>query len=116
MMIFSNQFKQFVGNKNSWMTLFVALLASFLLLSCSETKVVESGTYAGTIKKVEPEKSEIYVTLDDGGVIELYFIDETELLNDGSPADFSVLKAGQKVEITLRRTGKRLDPLKVVIQ
>jgi len=92
------------------------ILSSFLLFGCSETKVVESGTYEGTIKKVEADKSEIYVTLDEGGVIELYFIDETELLQGENPAEFSALEAGQKVEITLRKTGKRLDPLKVVIQ
>ena len=94
----------------------VSLLSMFLLTSCgSKTDIVDSGTYAGTIKKVEPEKREIYVTLEDEKLIELYFIDETILTKNGQPVDFSELTAGQKVSVTVKRTGNRLDPTAVDI-
>lgn len=93
-----------------------SLLLIVQLTSCGDsTDVVESGTYQGTIKEVEPEKSEIYVELTDGKVLELYFIEETELTKNGEATDFSTLKEGQKVEIEVKKVGKRLDPLKVKI-
>ena len=91
--------------------------ATFLLFfSCGEkTNVVESGTYEGTIKEVEPSKTEIYVETDDNKTLELYFTDQTELTRDGSTVDFSVLEEGMRVEVEVRKEGKRLDPLSVKV-
>jgi CspA family cold shock protein len=92
------------------------VLAIVFLASCgSQTDIVDSGTYAGTIKKVEADKREIYVTLEDEKVIELYFTDETVLTKNDQPAEFSTLTAGQKVNVTVKRTGNRLDPTAVNI-
>ena len=86
------------------------------LASCGEgTDVVPSGTYEGTIQKVVPDESEIYVKTDDGKTLELYFIEETTLTRNGEPAEFSALEKGQKVEVTVEKTGKRLDPVAVNI-
>jgi CspA family cold shock protein len=93
--------------------MFVAML---FLYSCGKsTDVVESGTYQGTVDKVEAEKSEIYVETGDGKRLELYFTDSTELTQQGNPATFDVLKEGQKVEVTVEKVGQRLDPLRVNI-
>lgn len=78
--------------------------------------MVDSGTYSGKIKKVEAEKTEIYVTLDDGKTLELYFTDETSLTQNGQDVDFSTLKKDQKVEVTVEKVGKRLDPVSVKIR
>ena len=97
----------------------VPLLALFLGLSivftaCDEgTDVVESGTYTGTIDKVEPEKDEIYVNLEDGQRLELYFTEETQLTRQGQPSEFSVLEEGQRVEVQVEKVGQRLDPISV---
>lgn len=88
----------------------------FVLVACGEsTDVVESGTYEGKIKKVEAEKSEIYVETSEGQTLELYFIDETELTKGGETVDFSILEKGQKVEVKVEKVGKRLDPISVKI-
>lgn len=85
-----------------------------LFLSCGEgTDVVESGTYQGTIKEVEPSKSEIYVETEDDKTLELYFTEDTELTRNGSPADFSVLEEGMRVEVDVEKEGQRLNPLAV---
>ncbi|TDN87263.1 hypothetical protein DET49_113124 [Salegentibacter sp. 24] len=95
----------------------VAFLSVFLfMVSCGEsTDVVESGTYQGTIKEVEPSKDEIYVTTEDNKTLELYFKEDTELTRDGSPVEFSALEKGQKVEVEVEKVGKRLDPISVKI-
>jgi hypothetical protein len=85
------------------------------LAGCEETDVVESGTYEGKIVEVEADKDEIYVE-SKGKKLELYFIDETELLRGEEPVEFSALEEGQQVEVTVEKVGKRLDPKKVVIQ
>lgn len=88
----------------------------FLFIACGEkTDVVESGTYEGTIKEVEPSKTEIYVETDDNKTLELYFTDQTELTRDGSTVDFSVLKEGMRVEVEVKKEGKRLDPVSVKV-
>lgn len=91
------------------------LFASILLfISCGEsTDVVESGTYQGTIKEVEPSKTEIYVETDDNKTLELYFSDNTELTRNGSTVDFSTLEEGMRVEVDVEKEGKRLNPLAV---
>ncbi len=99
-------------------SIFKGLIFSTILLffACGEsTDVVESGTYQGTIKEVEPAKTEIYVNTDDDKTLELYFTDSTTLTRNGSNADFSELKEGQKVEVEVEKNGKRLDPISVKI-
>jgi len=95
------------------------MIAFALLLvvnACGEsTDVVESGAYQGTIKEVEAEKSEIYVSTDDGKTLELYFIEETKLTRNGEEVPFSTLEEGQKVEVEVEKVGQRLDPLTVKI-
>lgn len=95
----------------------MAALFSLGMMACGGgTDVVDSGTYSGKIKKVEAEKTEIYVTLDDGKTLELYFTDETSLTQNGQDVDFSTLKKDQKVEVTVEKVGKRLDPVSVKIR
>lgn len=87
-----------------------------LFFACGEsTDVVESGTYQGTIKEVEAEKTEIYVTTDDNKTLELYFTETTSLTRNGSEVDFSALEEGQKVEVEVEKVGQRLDPISVKI-
>lgn len=90
--------------------------ALFMMTACGEsTDAVESGTYEGKVKKVEAEKSEIYVETTDDKTLELYFTDETKLTKGGETAEFSVLEKGQKVEVEVEKVGKRLDPISVKI-
>lgn len=87
-----------------------------LVSACGEsTDVVESGTYQGTVTKVVPEKSEIYVETGDSKTLELYFTETTTLTQNGEIADFSALQEGQQVEVEVEKTGKRLDPVSVEI-
>jgi len=87
-----------------------------MMVACGgNTDVVESGTYEGTVKKVEPEKTEIYVETADNKTLELYFTDQTTLTRNGESVDFSTLEAGQKVAVEVEKVGKRLDPLSVRI-
>lgn len=86
------------------------------ITSCgSNTDAVSSGKYNGKVKKVEAAKTEIYVTLEDGKTVELYFLDNTKLTKGNETVDFSVLEPGQKVEIEVKKVGKRLEPLSVNI-
>jgi hypothetical protein len=101
---------------NTIKSLFTALVVVFFMSSCESTDVVESGTYSGVIDEVEAEKSEIYVKTDDGKTLELYFIESTELTQNGEVVDFSALEEGMKVEVEVEKVGKRLDPLKVKIK
>ena len=89
----------------------------FLLLSAcgGETSVVESGTYTGTIAEVNAEETEIYVNLGSGETIELYFTDETTLTRDGEKVPFSTIQVDDSVEVTVEKTGQRLDPVSVVL-
>jgi len=80
------------------------------------TDVVESGSYEGTISEVNADEQEIYVGTADDKTLELYFTDSTKLVRGGSPVDFSVLEKNQKVEVTVEKVGKRLNPLKVEIK
>lgn len=97
----------------------VSALAVILLVmnACGggETDVVESGTYDGTVKEVEPEKTEIYVETADGKTLELYFTEQTTLIQNDQAVDFSTLKEGQKVQVEVEKVGKRLDPISVKI-
>lgn len=100
--------------KNLLFTMAVSLM--ILISSCGgNTEVVDSGTYNGKIKKVEPEKTEIYVTLEDDKTLELYFTEETTLTKGGIDVEFSELQAGQDVQVEVKKVGKRLDPISVKI-
>ncbi|MFD1095615.1 hypothetical protein [Salegentibacter chungangensis] len=94
----------------------LAFSAIMLFFACGEsTDVVESGTYEGTVKEVEAEKTEIYVETADNKTLELYFTEKTELTRDGNNVEFSALQEGQKVEVEVEKKGKRLDPISVKI-
>ncbi len=100
---------------NILFTMIVSLM--IVVSSCGgNTDVVDSGIYSGKIKKVEADKTEIYVTLEDGKTIELYFTEETALTKNGEYAEFSELAKGQEVEVTVEKIGKRLDPVSVKIK
>ena len=88
----------------------------FFLISCGEkTDVVESGVYQGTVDEVEADETEIYVKTADGKLLELYFTDKTTLTKDGQTVPFSELAEGKKVEVEVKKEGKRLDPVSVKI-
>ena len=79
------------------------------------TSVVESGTHQVTAKKVDPEEKEIYVTMEDGKVLELYFSDATKLTQGGKDVAFDALKNGQKLEVQVEKDGAKLKPVAVTI-
>lgn len=79
------------------------------------TDVVPSGTYSGVAEKVDPEEKEIYVKTGDGKILELYFTDNTQLLQNGQPAEFTALTEGQSLEVTVEKKGERLEPMMVKI-
>lgn len=92
------------------------ITGTFLMYSCAQkTDVVESGTYQGTVDKVEADKSEIYVETSDGKRLELYFTDSTSLTQNGAKVSFDQLAKGKKVEVDVKKTGQRLDPIAVKI-
>lgn len=92
------------------------VLALFLLVSCGEkTDVVESGVYQGSIEEVEADKSEIYVKTADNLILELYFTESTTLTRNGQTVPFTELAEGMKVEVDVKKEGKRLDPVSVKI-
>lgn len=106
--------KKIIMRKKLFYSVFFAL--AFIVSACGgKTDVVDSGTYEGTIKEVEAEKTEIYVETSDGKTLELYFTDETKLTQDREEKPFSSLTEGQKVEVTVEKVGKRLDPKSVKI-
>jgi cold shock protein len=93
-----------------------AAFAFFLLVSCGEkTDVVESGVYQGVVDEVEADKTEIYVKTADGKLLELYFTETTTLTKNGATVPFSELAEGKKVEVEVKKDGKRLDPVSVKI-
>jgi hypothetical protein len=93
-----------------------ALLLVFMVACGGEsTETVESGTYEGTIQEVNAEESEIYVNISDEQTLELYFIEETELVKDTTAVPFDSLAAGQKVRVEVEKVGQRFDPLRVEI-
>lgn len=95
-----------------------AAFISLFLVACGggeKTDVVESGTYEGTVHEVEADKTEIYVKTADDKLLELYFTESTKLTRNGQSVEFSELAEGQKVEVEVRKEGKRLDPVSVKI-
>ncbi|MFZ6050944.1 hypothetical protein [Halocola ammonii] len=114
--------------KKSFFTIALAVFSMFAIQSCNsgsesesghseheETDIVESGTYTGTADEVVPEKKEIYVKTDDGKTLELYFTDNTVLMENDAKVEFSALQKGDRVEVELEKKGKRLDPITVKI-
>src|SRR5688572_18242311 len=88
----------------------------FVLVSCGEkTDVVDSGVYQGTVEEVEADKTEIYVKTADGKLLELYFTESTTLTKGGETVPFTELAEGKKVEVEVKKEGKRLDPVSVKI-
>ncbi len=65
---------------------FISVIAIVMLLaSCGHNvDVVESGTYDGTVSEAKPDEEEIYVDLDNGKTIELYFTETTTLTKNGT--------------------------------
>lgn len=101
----------------SLITKSLLFLSIIFFMACgNSTDVVESGTYTGKIIEVEADKSEIYVKTDDGKTLELYFIEDTKLTQNGEEVPFSALEEDQTVEVEVEKVGKRLDPLSVKIQ
>ena len=96
---------------------FSTFIVAIMLFGCGQSiGVVDAGTYSGTIDKVVPEEEEIYVSLDNGERLELYFTDSTELVRGGSPAPFEQLSEGGQVSVTVEREGNRNIPTRVEIQ
>ena len=101
----------------SLITKSLLFLSIIFFMACgNSTDVVESGTYTGKIIEVEADKSEIYVKTEDGKTLELYFIEETKLTQNGQEVPFSALEENQSVEVEVEKVGKRLDPISVKIQ
>ena len=95
----------------------LVLLATLLLaVGCGESiDVVDAGTYDATVDKVVPEEQEIYISLDDGRKLELYFTENTELLRGGQDVAFSELSQGADIRVTVEREGNRNVPTRVEI-
>ena len=96
----------------STLGLVVALTA---LAGCGGVDVVDAGAYEGVVDEARPGEKEIYVVLDDGGKLELYFTDETVLEQAGEPVAFAKLEAGTRVRVTVTRDGNRNVPTRVEI-
>jgi len=97
---------------------FISVFALIIFMaSCGHNvEVVESGTYDGTVSEAKPDEEEIYVDLDNGKTIELYFMETTTLTKNGSEVPFSDLKKGTDVTVEVEKKGKRLDPISVKIK
>lgn len=93
----------------------ITIMLTLFACGGGDTDVVESGTYQGTVKEVEPEKTEIYVETQDNKTLELYFTENTSLTRNGETVDFSELSTGQRVEVEVKKVGQRLDPVSVEI-
>ena len=102
--------------KNSKLIAILFLFMAPFLYSCEEgTDVVESGTYQGTIDKVNPGETEIYVNTADDKRLELYFTETTTLERNGETVPFEQLQQGQQVEVEVEKVGQRLEPIAVRI-
>lgn len=101
--------------KRTFSTILI-LSALTLLFGCGKSiGVVDAGAYPGTIDKVVPAEQEIYVTLDGGERLELYFTDSTQLVRGGSQVAFDQLSEGAQVTVTVEREGNRNIPTRVEI-
>ena len=77
--------------------------------------VVDSGTYEGSILKVNTSETEIYVALDKERVLELYFTESTMVSRGEVKATFSDLAKGQSVRVQVERRDQEMIPLHVTI-
>ena len=89
------------------------------LLTCAgcgpQEVVVDSGTYEGSILKVNPDETEIYVALDEERVLELYFTGATTVSRGEAEAAFDDLAKGQSVRVQVERQDQEMVPLHVTI-
>ena len=79
------------------------------------TDVVESGTYTGTAEIVDQEQKEVYVRLNDTTIVELYFSNDTQLVQNGNNVSFDALEEGQQLEIEVEKDGDHMKPQRVAI-
>ena len=79
------------------------------------TSLVESGTYTGTAKVVDQQQNEVYLQVNDTTTIELYFSNDTQIMQNGQAVAFNALQQGQRLEVEVKRTGGSLKPLRVSI-
>mgnify|MGYP006279851513 CR=1 FL=1 len=96
----------------------VILMALTVLVcaGCGRREVmVDSGTYEGSILKINPDDSEIYVSLDEKRVLELYFTENTMVSRGEETTTFDALEKGQTVRIEVERTDDGMVPLTVTI-
>jgi len=98
----------------SW-TLVIAF-AALVCAGCGRREViVDSGTYEGSILKVNPDETEIYVSLDEKRVLELYFSEATTVSRGEEKITFDALEKGQAVRVEVKRTDDGMVPLSVTI-
>lgn len=90
-----------------------------ILLICAgcghQEVIVDSGTYEGSILKVNPDEIEIYVALDKERVLELYFTETTTVSRGEAKATFEDLEKGQSLRVQVERQDQEMVPLKVTI-
>lgn len=79
------------------------------------TDLVESGTYTGTAKVVDQQQNEVYLQVNDTTTIELYFSNDTKIMQNGQAVAFDALQQGQRLEVEVERSGESLKPLRVSI-
>jgi hypothetical protein len=97
-----------------WMALFACAVLVFT--GCGRQEVlVDSGTYEGTVLKVNPDEVEVYVALDEKRVLELYFSESTTVSSANETASFDALQKGQRVRVEVTRTGDEMVPVSVQI-
>ena len=97
---------------------FISMFAIIIMMAgCGHNvDVVDSGTYDGTVSEAKPDEEEIYVDLENGKTIELYFTESTTLTKDGQNVEFSELSKGVDVEVEVEKKGKKLEPVSVKIK
>lgn len=97
-----------------WVVLIACTVLAFA--GCGRREVmVDSGTYEGSILKVNPDETEIYVALDEERVLELYFSEETTVSRGELETTFDALEKGQSVRVEVERTDAGMIPLRVTI-
>lgn len=95
--------------------LLLCLCVTLALVGCKKDEPVQSGTYTGTIDKVNADEKEIYVTTEDDVTLELYFTDDTKLTKDGQPAEFGVLEEQKTVTVVVETKDGKVVPVAVMI-
>jgi len=90
--------------------------AAMLMAGCGKNMVaVDSGTYQGTISEVNPDEEEIYVGIEGGRTLGLYFNEDIQLMKNNETVPFSRLENGQQVSVQVERVGNRMEPVQVTI-